>query len=58
MSTAQDRRDLVSLGEFAGATLLTDPIDLVPYRRDTSAAAPGRPDAVVRPESAQPSTLP
>ena len=53
MSTAQDRRDLVSLGEFAGATLLTDPIDLVPYRRDTSATAPGRPDAVVRPESAE-----
>lgn len=44
---------LVALGSFAGATLLTDPVDLVAYRRDASAAAPGRPDAVVRPQTAE-----
>jgi len=44
---------LIALGTFAGATLLTDPVDLVAYRRDASAAAPGQPDAVVRPQTTE-----
>ncbi len=49
MNKPANNQQFTSLSELDGVTVFTDPVDLLTYRRDSSAATPGKPDAVVRP---------
>jgi FAD/FMN-containing dehydrogenase len=51
MNKPEEKPGIASLSSLDEITLFTDPVDLTSYRRDASSATPGKPDAVVRPQS-------
>ena len=53
MSKPELEQGIASLNSLDEVTIFTDPVDLITYRRDASSAAPGKPDAAVRPHSVE-----